>query len=152
MQPILIMFSLFLNFSKFHFPIWNSPELRIYSILGEKKKVSSRKLQHLTIFETDAPGSWKQPCLNTEFQGIPVKFRRFLNFLKLKHRILEPILERFYQTSCKVNKISQRASSDQSQTITYLHNPTGHFSFGGGIYAIQHTCGKGLGHLHLFCL
>ena len=32
------------------------------------------------------------------------------------------VTERFYQTSCKVNKISQRASSDQSQTITYIHN------------------------------
>ena len=52
------------------------------------------------------------------------------------------VTERFYQTSCKVNKISQRASSDQSQTITYIHNPTAHFSFGGeGIYAMQHTCG-----------
>ena len=90
MQPILITFSLFLNFSKIHFPM-EQPRIKNLLYFRWKKKFSSRKLQHLTIFETDAPGSWKQPCLNTEFQGIPVKFRRFLNFLKLKHRILEPI-------------------------------------------------------------
>ena len=82
------------NFFKNSLPYMEQPRIKNLLYFRWKKKFSSRKLQHLTIFETDAPGSWKQPCLNTEFQGITVKFRRFLNFLKLKHRILESIFSK----------------------------------------------------------